>query len=123
MFAYHFIYVVMPTKYTPENVHFIPSLLVIPLKNRDQYLLTYRGPHKCLNIGFYIMLKIILRLQKKSTMDVREKDAGELLSYAYFRTHLFYDFLSTSDYMMLKDRLICERRTRPITLERKYAKI
>jgi len=65
MFTYHFIYVVMPTKYTPKNVHFIPSLLVIPLKNRHQYLLTYRVPQKPLNIGFYIMLKTILRLQKK----------------------------------------------------------
>lgn len=59
---------------------------------------------------------------EKSTMDTRENDAGEFLSYAYSRSHLFYDFLSTSAYMMLKDRLICEGRTRPITLERKYDK-
>jgi hypothetical protein len=55
----------MPRKYTSENVEFISSLVVIPLKNRDQYLLTYRVPLKPLNNGFYIMLKTILRLQEK----------------------------------------------------------
>jgi hypothetical protein len=65
MFTYHFNYAVLPTKCTPENVHFISSLLVIPLKNRDQYLLTYRVPQKSLNSGFYITPKTILRLQKK----------------------------------------------------------
>ena len=65
MFTYHFSYVVLPIKCTPENVHFISSLLVIPLKNRDQYLPTYRVPQKPLNNGFYIMPKTIFRLQKK----------------------------------------------------------
>jgi hypothetical protein len=40
-------------------------------------------PQKPLNNGFYIMLKTIFRLQKKSIMDIREKDTGEFLSYAY----------------------------------------
>ena len=65
MFTYHFNCAVLPTKCTPENVHFISSLLVIPLKNRDQYLLTYRVPQKPLNNDFYITPNTILRLQKK----------------------------------------------------------
>jgi hypothetical protein len=65
MFTYHLNYVVLPTKCKPENVHFISSLLVIPLKNRDQYLLTHRVPQKPLNNGSYIVPKTILRLQIK----------------------------------------------------------
>jgi len=49
------------------------------------------------------MPKTTLRIQKKSTLDIRENDAGEFLSYAYSRSHLFYHFLSTSDYLTLKD--------------------
>jgi hypothetical protein len=45
---------------------------------------------------------------EKSTMYIRENDAGEFLSHAYSRSHLFYDFLSTSDHMTLKGRLMCD---------------
>ena len=66
MFTYHFNYVVLPTKCTPKNVHLISSLLVIPVKNRDQYLLTYRVPQKPLNNDFYNIPKTILSLSKKA---------------------------------------------------------
>lgn len=65
MFTCHFNYVVMPTKYKPKKVDFISSLLVVPLNNRDQYLLTYRMPQKPLNNGLYHTLKITRRLQKE----------------------------------------------------------